>query len=229
MNYIIYTLKQIKHRLWLMWLYFEGKKDYRQLLKDFPPLRQMAESETQAALQNSYDYYTRRVSHPKMAASLETATCLYDLCSILKPHAVLDLGSGYSSYILALYKQKSKQKTTVCSVDDNNAWLTKTRQYLQKQKLPATKLMTWNAFQKTSSLPFKLIFYDLGTMKTRKEFFPYIVKRAKPGTFIIVDDMHMLDYQREVRRIVKQERVRLYSLRAITKDVYGRFAVLLVK
>jgi len=227
---IVFFLKQVKHRLWLTLLHLEGLKDRFRLSRDFPGLKNQFNSSA-SILTNSYEYYTTTVSNPKMAVSLELAAFLSALCSTLNPRSILDLGSGYSTYIFSRYSQESNHSVKLWSVDDNTKWLAKTNTYLKKQKCHPTRLMHWLTFEKMHlpKLPFELILYDLGTMSTRKRIFPYVLNHTKKGTIIIVDDVHMLDYQRLVRELIRNKVTQCYSLRSLTLDTYRRFAMLVIR
>lgn len=228
---IIHLLKLIKHHLWLILLDLEGLKDRYRLYRDFPELKKQFNSPAPLLLKDNYTNYTTNVSDPKMAVSLELAVFLYTLCLVFKPQSILDLGSGYSSFVFTSYKRESERTVKLWSVDDNSKWLTKTRVYLKREKWQPTRFLSWKTLEKMglSKLPFELILYDLGTMSTRKRFFHYLLKHARKGTIIIVDDMHMLDYQRLVRKLVNEEEVQFYSLKSFTKDSYHRFATLLIR
>src|SRR3989344_3269961 len=217
MKKIIFFLKQVKHTFWIMYLDLEGWRDYYRLYFDFPQLKDAFSScHSQYNLTKSYTDYSNRISHPKMAISLELASFLYNLCIIIKPKIVFDLGSGFSTYVFALYRHKWNRTMKLWSVDNDIKWLSKTRAYLQSKKLTYTTLISWSSFNKLSmsQFPCNLVLYDLGTMKIRAHFFSYILSHIKKGAFVVIDDMHMLDYSRLVRKHIRTRNVRLYSLRS---------------
>ena len=227
---IVHLLKQIKHHLWLTLLHLEGLMDRSRLYRDFPGLKNKFNSSA-PIVTNSYKHYTTTVSNPKMAVSLELATFLSALCSTLNPRSVLDLGSCYSTYVFARYKQESKHSVKLWSVDDNRKWLAKTHVFLKKQKCHPSRLMHWLTLEKMRFpiLPFEFVLYDLGIMSTRKRIFPYLINHTKKETLIIVDDVHMLDYQRLVRKLIRNQVTQYYSLRSLTLDTYQRFAMLVIR
>ena len=87
--------------------------------------------------------YTSSVSSPDMAVSLETASYLLAACRIMQPASILDLGSGFSSYTLRTYARDAKVACAVTTVDDEPAWLERSREFLHAQGLDARGLATW--------------------------------------------------------------------------------------
>ena len=151
MKKFIYVLKNVKHQLWLFILYLEGQKDRYRILYDFPQFNNLNLSNLKIELRESYSNYTTNVSSPQMATSIETATFLYNICSLLKPKYILDLGSGYSTYVFARYAFESGTKILLWSIDDNSKWLKKTNTFLKQQKYKSVQLIMWNYFKKIYS------------------------------------------------------------------------------
>src|SRR3977135_3134813 len=69
------------------------------VLDDLP----RAVAESRRVLEPLYARYVESVSSPVWALSLETAAVVHALCSLTRPDAVLDLGSGFSSAVFRLY------------------------------------------------------------------------------------------------------------------------------
>ena len=61
---------------------------------------------------------TSTVSSKGMALSLETAALVLLLCEIKQPKTIVDLGSGFSSYVLRKWAQGAKHDVVVWSVVD---------------------------------------------------------------------------------------------------------------
>lgn len=223
MNHI---LKQIKHKLWLIFLEIEGLVDKQRLYRDIPNFKEFLRSSNK--LRDSYSYYTSEVSKPDMAISYELASLLLSLSKTTKASSILDLGSGYSTYVFAQYKKNEQAVVKLWSIDDSSLWLSKTESYLKKNGLSATKLMNLKTVKKipTKNLSFDLILHDIGTIETRINLLQYVLSLGKPGTLIIFDDMHLLPLNRAVKKITKLKDLKLYSLRSLTVDKFGRFASL---
>lgn len=69
-----------------------------------------------------YDYYIAHVSKADMAMSLELAALVYALCVKKELKNLLDLGSGFSSFVYRLYAS-THSGVRVVSVDDDSQWL----------------------------------------------------------------------------------------------------------
>lgn len=178
-------------------------------------------------LRPAYDRYVAEVSEADMAASLETMGLVLALCRGLEPARVADLGSGFSSYVLRLWAGDSGAR--VYSVDDNPAWLAKTRDFLAADGLEADRLMTWEAFQalpREEPAGLDLVFHDLGDMATRRAAFDWILAKA-PGVPVLVDDVHKRKGEHffQAARTAGRE---LLPLKDLTLDRFGRFSALLL-
>jgi hypothetical protein len=84
-----------------------------------------------------YQEYVETVSNPAMALSPHTAALLYALCTLLVPKRALDLGSGFSSFVLRRYARDTAGSCIVHSVDDDAQWMDQTRAFLSAHELPA--------------------------------------------------------------------------------------------
>src|SRR6266700_671195 len=82
-------------------------------------------SAARAALLPAYADYTANVSPAPITIALELAIFLRVVCEQLQPRAILDLGSGFSSYAF----RASPVASAVYSVDDSRAWLEETRAF----------------------------------------------------------------------------------------------------
>src|SRR5262245_35480678 len=110
--------------------YYEIKHQYKQkrlVEKDFPFLRKYKREYERLhnIISPHYEYYIKEVSTSKMAVSLNTAIILYMFCEALVPKQIIDLGSGFSSFVLRSYASQSGN-CMVYSVDDNQDWLDRT-------------------------------------------------------------------------------------------------------
>lgn len=175
-----------------------------------------------------YDLYIREVSRADMATSLELATFMYTICEINKYTRLLDMGSGLSSFVFRLYA-KEHPGVEVFSVDDDVAWLAKTKDYLSKHKLNTDKMLTLEEFLTLKEFGFDCVLHDLNFVEVRIDFVEKILQTTKDHGIIIFDDVHKPDYQYALLRKLKDNRVKAYDLKSITHDKYGRFALAVVK
>lgn len=175
-------------------------------------------------LRPAYELYVREVSVPDMAASLEASTLLYRLCQANKYKRLLDLGSGFSSFVFRLYA-KETPGVKVISVDDDSQWLLKTRNFLEAQNVPLEGMMMLDAFLSSEESEFDCIFHDLNFVEVRINYVSELLARLKPGGLLILDDVHKREYLMVVlERLTRQSGV-LYDLKPMTLDQFGRYAI----
>jgi predicted O-methyltransferase YrrM len=182
--------------------------------------------------------YASDISTPAMAVSLETAALIWVCCDKTQPRRVLELGSGFSTYVLAQYAQTRASGTSVVSLDDDRYWVQRTREFLEEQGAlsPALQLVQavpWGPdciprFRQDGE--WDLIFHDAGTSEiSRGSWLPALYDALNPGGWLIVDDMHKPKNWNAARDFARGNPSRLYSLRSLTRDSFGRFAALIVK
>ncbi len=174
-----------------------------------------------------YERYVTSVSTRLMGVSFETATLLGVLCEVLGPKRVLDLGSGFSSYVFRSYATQ-RPGTTVVSVDDDDHWLDRTAAYLRQNKLSTQGLISWETFGADRHEAFDLIFHDLGAMTLRAQSLAKVLDLAceKPGAVVILDDVHKRVYRPVVDNELRQRRCKWFDLAPYTRDEFGRYAMM---
>ena len=188
-------------------------------LADYP----RAATEADAWIRPHYQDYVSTVSKAAHALSLPTAIFLRVFCRSVKPKSVLDLGSGFSSFVLRTYAEG--ERAPVTSVDDNDSWRARTAQFLESRGVAADPLMSWEEFQRAPSARYDLIFHDLGSMGTRRQALPLVLELARASAGVVVlDDLHKTSYHEEVSQLLGQHGYRHYDLRPYTLDDYGRYA-----
>lgn len=172
--------------------------------------------------------YCKQVGHPVHAASLELVGLLVGLVKSTQPAAVIDLGSGFTSYVLRSVAAAQPNPPLVHSVDDSREWLEKTRGYLVAQGVPQDGLFAWPDFApETRAGQYDIVVHDMGFMDTRFETLDQVVNLAKPGGLVILDDMHKPDYRQKALRSLGARGLEALSLRRLTHDGLTRFAYLL--
>jgi predicted O-methyltransferase YrrM len=171
------------------------------------------------SLRNAYRRYVAEVSSPEMAVSLECSAFLKLVSSRLKPSAVADLGSGFSSYVL------NSSASGVVSVDDSAAWLERTKDFLHAQGLSVFQLQDFESFLKEDR-KFDLIFMDLNFIEVRMQHTATLLEKLNPGGIIVFDDVHKPEYLRHLAQTLPFGNC--YLLENITRDIYGRYSLLYV-
>lgn len=176
-----------------------------------------------ARLRPAHEAYVRDVSAPDHAVSLETASVLAALLEALRPRRVLDLGSGFSSYVV---REFGATDAEIVTVDDAPEWLARTESYLDAQGMRRGTFRGLDVLQERDQRPFDLVFDDLGHMATRCRTLPSVVRLVAPDGIAILDDYHKYRYGRLVRACAAVEGARVLSLRSMTRDGLGRCAAL---
>jgi len=207
----------------------EAKIDSRRLHRfhpDFVEMHIRRKGEFRNRIFPHYDEYIHRVSNEIMTASLELCLFLLSLCEFHRPKRILDLGSGFSSFLFRSYAAGADPEPEVWSVDDSAEWLEKTRSYLAAHDLPVANLLTWDALVARDAGRFDLVLYDLGGFDFRKDSFPRVLEFSGENAFLVVDDMHAAEFGRSVIRHLRKAGLPYFSAWTYTNDKYGRYSLL---
>jgi hypothetical protein len=172
-----------------------------------------------ARLEPAFREYTSCYSSEGEAISLETSLHLLNELRARRVERALDLGSGWSSYLLRLYKKVTAPALEVWSLDDNEQWLGTTARFLARHDLDTSNLRLW---PRLGDRPFDLVFYDMGRPGDRHLHLDRVLD-ATAGV-LICSDMHVDDYRRRVDAFARGQALRLDLLRDETRDGVGRFA-----
>ena len=177
-----------------------------------------------------YLEYTEDVSYEGMPISFESACLLWSLCEALEPARILDMGSGFSSFVFRRYQVTARVKPEIWSVDESAEWLEKTREFLRSHDLSDQDMFTWDDFQVLAPPEFDVILHDLGIMSERPDILERILALTKNEGIVIVDD-----YQNPIYRAEVDQRLRRYdilttdSVRWLTLDRFLRYSLLISK
>ncbi len=179
-------------------------------------------------LTTAYQEYVENVSEPQWAISLELARELIRLCDERQPKRILDLGSGFSSYVLGKW---AKEHGAECwSIDDKQSWLTKTQQFVYEHDAAAPNhgWELWEQFfcprRKYDRGKFDLVCYDMGTLHTRMRLFRPTMFHVAHGGLLVMDDLNFMDYHRAVEWLLDRWGFTRESLKEQTLDEFGRYS-----
>jgi len=207
----------------------KGYRDDAQLrrrvdgLADFELLAQSS----RPTLSAHHARYITSVSSDAMAASLELSTFLDVFCEVTHPSRVVDLGSGFSSFVLRSCAQRVGHGMEVHSVDDHEGWLQKTAEYLESHDLKADNLWVWQDFiEAVQPQSFDMVLHDMGSMAFRAQSLHQVLGLARPGGYVVLDDVHKSDYRRHVQTVLEELGLEYLSLKKITCDAKARYAYL---
>ena len=182
----------------------------------------------ESELKSYYQYYVKEISRADMAVSLQLATLLLTICKNVKPGKLLDLGSGFSSFVFRKYA-KSTTSVRVVSVDDDVQWLSRTHQYLDGLLSDQQDLLALPAFVESKEGDFDIVLLDLNFVEVRKDYIRLAVGRCKKGGIVIFDDTHKPDFLFDVLKQTRDLPISLFDVAPVTRDQFGRYALLGVK
>jgi len=213
----------------LRWLFLKRAIHSTRILhKEFPNIRIPEGKPELNELSAVYQQYVKEVSSPEMAVSLELSDFILGLCEQNKYKKLLDLGSGFSSFVFRDYAARNPD-VKVFSVDDNDDWLNKTREYLTGYSLSLNDMITLNKFVESKESQFDLVLLDLNFVEIRKNYIQFSVDCCKPGGLIIFDDVHKLEYAEEIIKQTASLPVKLFGPKKQTLDRFGRYSFVGVK
>lgn len=132
----------------------------------------------QEILRPFYEEYISNVSRSDMAASLELAAFLFSVCKINHYTKLLDAGSGFSSFAFRFYA-KQTPGVRVYSIDDDAAWLMKTKHYLKEHSLDTLDMLTLEDFVKLNEGGFDCILHDMNFVEVRIKYVDFVLQLAK--------------------------------------------------
>jgi hypothetical protein len=144
------------------------------------------------------------------------------MCDNIRPRLIIDLGSGFSSYVLRRFQLY--HEATVYSVDDDPFWLDQTREFLLYHRLSTNNLCLWD------QLPFfedqsgtTLILHDLGNPQKRIQALPQLLKFISTPAHLILDDIHKPIIRNSAMGWIRMHSLHYVDLAPYSKDDFGRF------
>ena len=174
----------------------------------------------QVTIRDPWVDYVTNVSVPSHAVSFATAGYLQHLCDVIKPARCLDLGSGFSSYVLA------RNTPFAISVDTDMEWAAKTTQFLTDNEATAA-VISLDEYERSNFGLFDLVFHDLANGQLREDTMGTAVEACRPGGVVVFDDMHHESHREAMERVTEGWEV--FSLEAWTHDPIDRWAYLAIK
>jgi predicted O-methyltransferase YrrM len=179
----------------------------------------------QRELDPAYERYITHVSRSNWAASPQLAALLWHLCRVTRPKRILELGTGFTSYVFRRYAEEGGD-VAVVSADTSEEWLTKTRAFLGAMGCRDDGLVLLDDLgAEAADGTFELILNDvLGDIR------PWMTTvalryRSEDG-LIVMDDADRDVDRRSLIRNARENGLSLYDLRPWTLDFYGRWSLL---
>jgi len=190
----------------------------------FPALDELAAATEANArtLAPAYIDYLFGVS--RWVVSLRLSALLFALCDVLAPRAILDLGSGFTTYVFRTYAAECADPPRIVSVDDSAEWLGKTSRFLAQHGFGDGEIMLLDDFLGREREQFDLVLHDLGDMNARARTLVEVLQNTGHGGVALLDDVNMPNYRRLVEQAAGRAGFTVHDLRDVTLDETGRFA-----
>jgi predicted O-methyltransferase YrrM len=171
--------------------------------------------------------YIANVSDSAHAISLELARFILEVASEDHAKRLLDLGSGFSSYVLREYAA-GVPDAVAWSVDDDPAWLEKTHAFLVSEGLSTEHLYNRSEFLTLGSTngvgTFDLVVHDLSTVRSRHGTIQFVLGLVRPGGALILDDMDVDAYRRHARSELDAAGAKHVDVKDRTLDARNRYS-----
>ena len=202
----------------------ESRLDAQRLRDALPELARSAHVRERVfpALLPSYRRFVSRVAPPAQSMSLEVAAFLADLCERRAPQRVLELGTGFGTSVLR--RGSGAGGPEIWSADDDPERLARTRAFLAAEGLATERLVSFREFLATRETSFDLVVHELAT--TAGAALAVVLERVAPGGLVLLDGAQDPTAERTARRLLISLGAEQWSLRALTRDCYGRHALL---
>ncbi len=206
-----------------------GRRDLRDLHRQLPGwagTNPAAERIIPTIQARHADYVLATGTNVEMAASIELCRFLVRWCDLTRPDRIADLGSGISSWTLRTWRDSESTASEVVSVDDDEAWLNRSREYSVAAGTGDGGFVTWHRFLATPGIDssFDLVLCDFGTVRDRASQMQQAFDLVAPGGAIICDDVQKARIWRAARDATRRSGFLGHSLREETLDSQGRFA-----
>lgn len=125
--------------------------------------------------------------------SLPLASYLLALIRKRRPLAIADIGSGFSTSVIAA---NAPDGARILSADHSADWLEKTREYLGPLA-EKVELRPWSEVESDPALrdSFDLVLHDLGGKGLRSGGLRFVMGMVRVGGVLVLDDLHQPRYR----------------------------------
>jgi hypothetical protein len=205
------------------------ESDWKKLCAKFSGLDQYFHQKNTLSkiLKPAYLDYVSHFSAPLISLSLNRAMFLFFFSKLIQSKQILDLGSGFSSYVFGLHIQQHGTGGVI-SVDDSDFWLGETRRFLEKHKVTVSQLWSLDQYHRCEQKAPDLGFLDLGDISMRQQLLPDLLNKVKRSQMILIlDDFHIPAYRRFIIHLCKEMEVSLCSLRKVTRRRLSHMALVM--
>lgn len=178
-------------------------------------------------IRHPYCRYMLNCTKDDMPITFSQACFLLYYVNVVSPSRILDLGSGFSTYIFSYYlSQRKHDLPVIYSVDDSEYWLDQTKLFIKNENYYDKQFLnfeTWETINQMSLPKFDFVFVDIGSLDFRAKNFEHITQKfLGDGGRLFVDDMHFLEYKKSVLQCKDKNGMRGYSITSFCQDEYQK-------
>jgi glycosyltransferase involved in cell wall biosynthesis len=171
-----------------------------------------------SSFEAAFSDYVTKYSIETEAISLEASYYLWEFLSASSVERVLDLGSGWSSFVFRLYKRLAAADLFICSTDESEHWLGTTARFLAMHDLDTSNLHLWPHIDEG---PYDLVLYDMGRPWDQHEHLTRMLDLTRG--VLLCDDMHYDSLRSALEACAASHGLGVRLLASETTDRFGRF------
>jgi predicted O-methyltransferase YrrM len=194
--------------------------------KIYPTDQQL--SSIKIELATTYDYYINNISEYGHPVSLETASYLLFLCRTQEAKQVVDLGSGFSSYVLEHYKNTAPYPVTAHHIDTDMEWAERTVAFGNIYGIDM-RVQEFSDFVEIKNESFDIVFHDMANGEIRNQTMPFACSLLTSKGIIVFDDCQHDGHRQTSQDVCANLGLEWISLHNQTIDKINRFAAIGVK
>jgi predicted O-methyltransferase YrrM len=177
-------------------------------------------------LRPSHTLYVTTVTTPDIAISLEMSSFVWTLCEMYSPRVMVDLGSGYSSFMLRMWAGLQEQRSLVVSIDDNEEWLKKSIKFCEDHHKNTDGFLMHSDTRVDLLKGIDFVLHRFGNLNTRKATLKYALSLLNHDGLILLDDIHKYHYADYVTKLLSSTELVHLDVERLTRDSFGRYGVL---
>lgn len=201
-------------------------------LKTFRPNASLTgiKQEDLITIESVHREYCNSYSDDIFSISNRASVAIYNLICFCKPPVILDLGSGFTTW-LSYYAARNSGNTAIISVDSSNTWIARNKEFLRKQNVDSA-IINYETFKECPpDLPYgSFIINDIGdpdNFSLRESSLSLLTDYVKNGAVLFLDDIHKPSVKNAALKFIRENNFRFQDLCTATFDHFGRYSWLI--